>query len=476
MAGEFDLTPEQMREYGYRGIDTLVDYWSGVRDQPAMRVSSRESLAALLREPLPPDASPFSDVLADAVHKPFSSIGHLNHPRFFGFIPSPSNFVSVLGDALSSGYTPFCGTWLEGSGPAEVELVTLSWLTSLFGLPPSAGGLFVSGGSIANLTALVAIRESKPARESHVIYCSDQTHSSVDRAVRIVGYTDAQFRRLPSDDGYRLDAGVLSEAVLADRRAGFVPVAVIANAGTTNTGAVDPLAALSYVCQREQLWLHVDGAYGAAAVFSQRGRSLLAGIAGVDSITLDPHKWLFQPYALGCLLMREPQRLRDAFHVLPEYLRDTETRTGEINFCDYGPELTRPFRALKLWMSLKVFGADAFARAIDHGIGLAERTEALLRASHCWEVVSAASMAIVCFRYRAPQLSAAEEDELQTAIAHAAAADGRCFLSTTALHGRTVLRMCTIQPTATEDDLRITLDCLREYAESGRAGASLPRR
>jgi glutamate/tyrosine decarboxylase-like PLP-dependent enzyme len=212
------------------------------------------------------------------------------------------------------------------------------------------------------------------------------------------------------------------------------------------------------------MWLHVDGAYGAAAVFSDRGRSFLQGVGSADSITLDPHKWLFQPYPMGCLVVREPQRLREAFHVLPEYLRDTETDSGEINFCDYGPELTRPFRALKLWMSLKVFGAGAFARAIDHGLHMAEQTEALLRADPRWEVVSAASMAIVCFRYRAPHLDAAAEDQLQTDIAHAAAEDGCCFLSTTALRGRTVLRMCTIQPTTTDDDLRMTLDCLMGHA------------
>jgi glutamate/tyrosine decarboxylase-like PLP-dependent enzyme len=212
------------------------------------------------------------------------------------------------------------------------------------------------------------------------------------------------------------------------------------------------------------MWLHVDGAYGAAAVFSEQGRSRLRGIASAHSITLDPHKWLFQPYPMGCLLIRETQRLRDAFHVLPEYLRDTETATGEVNFCDYGPELTRPFRALKLWMSLKVFGADAFARAIDRGMAMAEKTEALLRADSRWEVVTPASMAIVCFRYRAPHLDESAEDELQTRIAHAAAEDGCCFLSTTALRGRTVLRMCTIQPATTEDDLRVTLDCLGRMA------------
>jgi glutamate/tyrosine decarboxylase-like PLP-dependent enzyme len=249
--------------------------------------------------------------------------------------------------------------------------------------------------------------------------------------------------------------------VATDRRNGLVPLAVVANAGSTNTGAIDPLEALAALCRDEGLWLHVDGAYGAAAVFSARGRRELAGIALADSVTLDPHKWLFQPYPLGCVLLREPQRLRDVFHVLPEYLRDTETSRGEVNFCDYSPELTRPFRAFKLWLTLKVFGAAAFEAAIDHGLTMAERTAELLTEDECWELLTPPSMAIVCFRYRAPRLPAASEDELQTQIARRAAEDGCCFLSTTVLRGRTVLRMCTIQPTTTLEDLSVTLACLR---------------
>jgi glutamate/tyrosine decarboxylase-like PLP-dependent enzyme len=337
----------------------------------------------------------------------------------------------------------------------------------LIGFPPSAGGLFVSGGSIANLTALAVARDSKPGVEtgSQVIYRTDQTHSSVDRALKILGYGEDQIREVGTDERLRLDTADLLGQVAADRRGGRTPHIVVGNAGTTNTGAIDPVAELAEICRTEDMWLHVDGAYGAAAAISERGAKLLEGIEAADSITLDPHKWLFQPYAIGCVLLRDARKLRDFFHVMPEYLQDAEPERGEINPCDYGPELTRSFRALKLWMSLKVFGADAFARAIDHGLGLAEATEKMLRGEDCWEIVSPAQLAIVCFRYTRSGLSDQSIDEVNTEIAHRTSEDGCCFLSTTRLQGRPVLRMCTIQPSTTEADLRLTIDCLRGYAE-----------
>jgi aromatic-L-amino-acid decarboxylase len=458
------LSSDEMRRLGYGVIDAVVEHWSTLHDKPAVRITSREVLEAVLREPLPLEPLSPDAAIQIVVDRVFTSIGHLNHPRFFGFIPTPSNYIGVLADLLTSGFTPFCGTWLQGSGPAEIELVTLNWLKELFGFPAQAGGVFTSGGSLANLTALAAMRGSTPAA-NRVVYMSDQTHSSVDRALRILGFDQTQIRRLESDSGFRMDPEKLQQAIEADRAAGLEPIGVIANAGTTNTGAVDPLDELANLCEARSLWLHVDGAYGAAAILTDRGRRLLKGIHRVDSLTLDPHKWLFQPYVLGCVIVQDTMRLREFFQVMPEYLRDTETRSGEVNFCDYGPELTRPFRALKLWLSLKVFGANAFTQAIDHGLDMAETTERMLRDESCWDVVSPAAMGIVCFRYDEPGLSAKDSDRINAEMAHRASADGCCFLSTTVLRGRTVLRMCTIQPTTTISDIRTTLDCLRRQVQ-----------
>ena len=452
---------------GYRVIDVLVAHWAALRDKPAMHVSSRESLESKLREDLPQDPSDFDAVLKLVVDDVFTSIGYLPHPRFFGFIPTPSNWVSAMADALAAGVTPFCGTWLEGSGPTQVELVTLDWLKQLLGFPESAGGLFVSGGSIANLTALAAARDAHPGSDprEHAVYYSDQTHSSIDRALKILGYRDSQIRRLGTDDALRLNIDHLQNAIHADLAAGRKPHLVVANAGTTNTGAVDALDDIAQICQKQKVWMHVDGAYGAAAAISDRGAKLLDGIERADSITLDPHKWLFQPYSIGCVLVRDAGTLGDFFHAMPEYLQDAETERGEINLCDYGPELTRPFRALKLWMSLKVFGADAFARAVEHGIWLAESVQQMLAADECWQLVSPAQLAIVCFRYIHPGMSEEALDRLNGDIARSAAQEGCCFLSTTQVRSRTVLRMCTIQPSTTQSDLRMSIDCLKRFGE-----------
>jgi aromatic-L-amino-acid/L-tryptophan decarboxylase len=453
-----------MRRLGYEIIDRIITHYERLPALPAMRRHTRRELESALWSALPAQPADLTNTLDTITQYVFGSIGHLNHPRFFGFIPTPGNFVSAMADVLVAAYTPFCGTWIEGSGPAVIELNTIEWLCALFGFPSTAGGLFLSGGSLANLTALTVVRESKPGsdRASHHFYCSDQTHASVDRALRIIGYRNDQLRRLPCDADFRIDLQALETAIVADAESGRTPLAIIANAGTTNTGAVDPLRALADLCDAHDLWLHADGAYGAAAMLSPSGREALAGIDRVDSLTLDPHKWLFQPYDIGCTLVRDWNLLRKvfAYTTSAEYLQDAAIRGEEVNFCDLGPELTRPFRALKLWMSLKVFGAEAFARAITRGIALAEFAEAELRRSPHWQIVSPAQLAIVAFRYVQPGRSEEDLDQLNRAISETAAADGCCFASTTVLRGRTVLRLCTIQPTTTEDDIRTSIACL----------------
>ncbi|MBI3966465.1 MAG: aminotransferase class I/II-fold pyridoxal phosphate-dependent enzyme [Chloroflexi bacterium] len=286
-----------------------------------------------------------------------------------------------------------------------------------------------------------------------VVYYSDQTHSSVERGLRLLGFAPAQLRKLPSDDGYRLPVARIRAAIAADRAAGLQPFCVVANAGTTNTGAVDPLPELVELCGLEGLWLHADSAYGGAAVLSDRGRRLLQGLGDVDSLAVDPHKWLFQPYACGCVLFRDVRQARDTFHILPEYLQDVHRAAEEINFCDYGVELTRPFRALKLWLSLQVFGLDAFRAALERGLAQAELTEAILRGYPDWEIVTPAQLAILTFRYAPPGRTDAELDVLNLALVDRLIATGYAMISSTVLRGRPALRVCTINPRTTEDDL-----------------------
>lgn len=464
------LPAEAMRALGYRVVDMLIDHRAGLADKPVGRKAGRATLEALLREPVPERPGDPAALLDRLERDVFPNMLHVDHPRFFAFVPGASNFVSVMAETLSAGLNCFAGTWYAGSGPAQVELVVIDWLRALCGLPEGAGGLFVSGGSMANLTALAVARSAILAdrTDGAVAYTSDQTHSSVARALRVLGLTDDRIRILPSDEQFRLPVDRLQQAIAADRAAGRKPFCVIANAGTTNTGAIDPLPALAALCRAQGMWLHADGAYGAPAVLTESGRTLLTGLGGVDSLSLDPHKWLFQPFETGCVLVRDRTLLRDTFQVMPEYLRDTLGTAEEVNFGNYGIQLTRGFRALKLWLSLQTFGLDAFRTAIARGIALAELAEAVLRAGDpAWQVATPAQIGVTTFRYRPAGMADAAVDALQGRIVEALMAEGRALVTSTVLNGRSVLRLCTINPRTSDADIRDTV------ADLARIGAAL---
>lgn len=465
--GGLELSPDRMRELGYRVVDLVVEHLERIRDEPAVRRGERPELEALLREPIPEHGTDPGIVLDRVARQILPYRARVDHPRFFAFVPGPGNFVGAMADALASGFNVFAGTWLGGSGPAMVELVTIDWLRDLCGYPAGAAGLFVSGGSMANLTALAVARDAKlGGRLSEgVAYASDQTHSAVARALSVLGLGRGQIRLLRTDPEFRLLPATLAEAVAADREAGRVPFCVIANAGTTNTGSVDPLPELADYCAREGLWLHVDAAYGGGALLSPLARKGLAGLERADSLALDPHKWLFQPFEIGCVLVRDGGLLADSFHARPEYLRDVHREGKEVHFSDFGVQLTRGFRALKLWMSLQVFGLTAFRAAVERGLGLAEIAERRLRESGRWRIVSPARLGVVAFRWAPPGLDEPAADEVTRRLAEASIADGWAYASSTVLRGRPALRLCTLNPRTTDEEIRGVVDRLERLAE-----------
>ncbi len=451
------LPPDELRRLGHRVVDLIVDHIGSLRDQPPVRTGERAALEALLREP-PPEAAGDVDAALDLlVENVLANMQHGDHPRFFARVPSPSNGVAALGDALAAGFNVISASWAGASGPAVLELVVLDWLRELCGLPEGAEGILLSGGSVSALTALAVARTE---RGGDVAYVSDQTHASNLRALRVLGVPHV--RVLPSDGAFRLPAEAVREAIAEDRRAGRRPFCVVATAGTTNTGAVDPLGELADVCAGEGLWLHVDGAYGAPAALTARGRVLLAGLERADSLSLDPHKWLFQPYEIGCLLVRHPGALQRTFHMAPEYLRDVIE--GEVNFRDRGPQLTRTSRAIKLWLTVKTFGVGALRAGIERGIALGERAQVALEATPGWEIVTPASLAIVTFAREGG-------DSVNAALADRAVADGYAAPSSTVLRGRTVLRLCTINPRTTDAEIDATVARLTALAREGRGRA-----
>ena len=470
LPGDGRLEPdlEQMRRDGYAAIDLLVDHLATLPDRSVGQVGSADEMAELFSADPPDEGRPFEDVLSHAKKDIFDNSLLCNHPRFFAFVPGPSNFYGVLGDVLASGFNIFTGTWLESSGPSALELSMIDWLCRSVGLPPQSGGLFVSGGSVANLTGLAVARHDRLDDQTAdaVIYCSDQVHASVDKALYLLGFGSHQLRRIGADSDFRLDPDSLRQAIAGDRTRGKKPFCVVANAGSTNTGAVDPLAPLADICIEEGMWLHVDGAYGASAAFGRRSGELLANLGRADSLVLDPHKWMFQPFEIGAVLVRDRALLAGTFRTSADYMQDAKTTGQEVNFCDYGIQLSRGFRALKLWVTLQCLGLDAIREAIDRGIALAELAEREVRRDDRFEVTSPACLGIVTFRYVGNGSEAhARLDEINGAIPREIMATGEAVVTSTVLDGRMVLRMCVINPRTSEHDIHRTVTVLAEAGD-----------
>ena len=453
------LSREEMRDFGYRIVDLLAGHFANVQDSPVGAKADPARMVSLFNQDPPENGRDPNELLAQLERDVFPNNLHVDHPRFFAFVPGPNNFVSAMADALAAGFNIFNGTWFGGSAAAALELGVIRWLCRVWGLPTTAGGLFVSGGSVANMTGLMAARHAllQDRLEGATVYFSDQTHSSVERALGVIGFRREQIRKLERDKDFRLSIQNLRAAIAQDRKSGLRPFCIVANAGTTNTGAVDPLNELADLAAKEKLWLHIDGAFGAASILSERGRALLSGLDRADSLTLDPHKWLFQSFECGCVLVRDAAVLKSAFQIKPDYLRDVHRGLEEFNPCDYGIQLTRSFRALKVWLSLQTFGMAAFRQAITRGFELAEVAERELRARKEWEILSPAQMATVCFRF-------GNSDELQTQLVDEMMKDGYALLTSTTLRGAVSLRLCTINPRTTEEDIIETVNRLDRFA------------
>ena len=451
-ADPLGLDAAQMRELGYWVVDRVVEHFETIAAQPAIRTGTPAELRAALGGPVPRRGGDALEAMRTLVDVALAHMQHGDHPRNFARVPGPSSYAGVLGDWLATGFNAIDASWAGGSGPAMVELVALDWLRELLGLPEGTEGVTASGGSLANLTALAAARA---AEGPGVCYLSDQTHASIPRGLTALGFAADQVRTLPADEQMRLPVAALAAAIAVDRAASRRPGFIVANAGTTNTGAVDPLAELAELARHEGLWLHVDGAYGASAALCEAGRRALAGLELADSVVLDPHKWLFQPYDLACLLVTRPGVLKGAFHMTPDYLADvTAANDGEVDFRDRSLELTRRPRALKLWLSFRVYGADRLASAVARGIALAEHAQRLIESDGDWQVVTPAQLGIVTFARRG-----ADRREHHAMLA-GIDEDGYAHITTTSVGGHAALRLCTINPHTAEHDIASTLERL----------------
>lgn len=465
-----NLSKKEMQDFGYKVVDAIVEHFETQNSKlPVANGAKRKDMDNIFSEEAPEKPMPANDVLKFVLDNvmPYSNI--MTHPKTFAFVPGPSNYISVMSDALATGFNIFAGGWIGSSAAAAIEISTLNWLLKLFGFPvKKGGGIFTSGGSMANLTALATARKVKCGEDfsKAIIYLSDQAHSSNIKAINVLGFRKEQLRIIPTDMEFKLSINKLKNAIAKDKLEGLQPFCLIASSGTTNTGTVDPLEELASICKKENIWLHVDGAFGAAIILSKRGKKLLKGIEKADSITVDPHKWLFQPYEIGCLLVQNHKWLSGTFTEKPVYLRDIEGNESEINFYDHGIELTRHFRALKFYMSVKTFGLQAFRKAIDYSLDLAEEVDAELRKSTKWEVISPATLSIINFRYNPVDEKFTEKqlDQVNQKIAAKMMNSREALLVTTILQGQVVLRMCLINPGTTLEDVKSIIALCEKFA------------
>lgn len=458
-----------MRRLGHQVTDLVAGHLASVRGQPAHRPLDRRTSRAVVALPqrAPELGTSFDAIVSVLRERVFPYHAREPHPMFLGYVSSSPTFPAIVGDWIATGFNFFAGVWSVAAGPNEVELTVLEWFREWLGMPAGARGLLTSGGSNATLTAVVAARHAALGDRAEdlprlTMYCSDQAHSSVARAAWIAGIPRDHVRAVASDDRFRLRVDALREAIARDRAAGLQPFLIVGSAGATNTGAVDPLHALADLAAAEGLWYHIDAAYAGFSVLTAWGRALLSGIERADSVTLDPHKWLYVPFECGCLMVREPARLHAAFHIMADYLKDVQAQDEDVNFADYGEQLTRYSRAFKVWVSVNYFGLAAIRAEIERAMGLADLAERLVREAPDLEVLSPATFGVVCFRVHPPGMDdAAELDALNARVNAAVNGSQQVLMSSTRLRGAFSLRLCILNYRTTADDIAAVITMVR---------------
>lgn len=462
-------TKEQNKQIGVLMKDFVgrtIDLYDNLQEQPVYRPADNHTLNYLAKLPIPKQGRPIHDVYSEMLRNIYANTVFNQHPRSFSCVPSTASLLSWMGDIMTNAYNPHASCQINAPAADLIEKKLIRWMCDLTGYPKESGGLFVSGGSIANLTALTAARDTKlddNERQNAVIYVSDQTHASVAKGLHIIGFRRNQICTIPTDHSFCMDISALRAAIKKDIENGRKPFSVIASAGTTNTGSIDPLTEISAICREYDMWLHIDGAFGASVLLSKQYRKHLSGIELSDSLSWDAHKWLLQTYGCSVVLMRNQSALVHSFAAHPEYLKDAESTADGIEFWDLGVELTRPARSLKLWLTLQAIGSNELSRMIEHGCAMAKLAEKIIRESSDWEIISPAQLGIVNFRYVSNKpMSETDLDLLNQEISKEITASGFAQIFTTELRGRKVLRMCTINPETTEKDIYNTIERLKK--------------
>jgi len=485
-----DMPAEEFRATGHRLIDWVADYLEHSERYPVLARTTPGAVRRVMPAQAPAESHPMDVILRDFEELVLPGVTHWNHPGFFAYFAITGSGPGILGELLSSALNINSMLWKTCPAASELEEVVLGWLRELLGLPENFFGVVMDTASVASLCAIAAAREALPElkiREEGLpgraevprlrLYASEQAHSSIDKAAITLGLGQAGLRKIPVDAEFRLRPELLAQAIEEDTRSGWKPFCVVATVGTTSTTSVDPVPAIAELCARHNLWLHVDAAYAGAAAILPEQRWALAGCERADSLVVNPHKWLFTPFDFSAFYCRRPEILRNAFSLVPEYLRTAEDSEAR-NYMDYGIQLGRRFRALKFWFVLRYFGSDGLRARLRQHIAWAQEFAAWVDADPDFERLAPAPFSVVCFRARPAELAeklqsvAPDErekleaycDELNAALLDAVNATGEIYLSHTKLNGKFTLRLAIGNLHTTRNHVLRAWRLLREHA------------
>ena len=474
-----DMEKEEFRRFGHQLIDWIADYFEHIEDRPVLAQIEPGDLKAQLPVVPPEKGEAMQDIIADVNHLIVPALTHWSHPSFFAYFATSTSAPGIFGELLSAAFDNKAMLWRTSPASTELEEVTLDWLRQMMGLDAGYSGIIYDTASVSSMHAIAAAREGVELRIREEgmsgrkdlpllrVYISEQAHSSIEKGVITLGLGQKGLRKIPTDAEFRMDPRALAEAIEEDKRNGYVPFCIVATVGTTSTSSIDPVAEIIPICEKYAMWLHVDAAYAGSAAVVPELRHILNGCERADSVAVNPHKWLFTPFDLSVLYCRHLDLLRRAFSLVPEYLRTPEqeqVRSGS----DYGIQLGRRFRALKLWMVIRYFGHEGLAARIREHCRLAKLFASWVEESPDWELMAPVPLALVCFRAR-PVIEAESEaarngrwDVLNEAIMHGVNATGKALLSHTKLNDKLTLRLSIGNIRTTEKHVRQVWDLLNE--------------
>src|SRR5438132_6319349 len=474
-----DMSTEEFRRFGHEIVDWIADYFEQIEELPVLAQIERGDLKAQLPKSAPQVGESMEAILADVDRLIVPALTHWSHPSFFAYFATSTSAPGIFGELLSAAFDVKSMLWRTSPASTELEEVALDWLRQMMGLDAGMSGFIYDTASVSSMHAIAAAREGVELRIREEgmsgrkdlpllrVYAYEQAHSSIDKGIITLGLGQRSLRKIPSDKEFRMDAKALAAAIDEDKRNGILPFCVVATVGTTSTSSIDPVPALAKICEQHKLWLHVDAAYGGSAAIVPEMRHIVDGCEAADSLVLNPHKWLFTPFDLSVLYCRHLDLLRCAFSLVPEYLRTPEqekVRSGS----DYGVQLGRRFRALKLWMIIRYFGHEGLAARIREHCRLAKLFASWIEASTDWELMAPVPFALVCFR-ACPAIEGEAEDvcgkrldALNEAIMHGVNATGKALLSHTKLNDKLTLRLSIGNIRTTERHVRQVWNLLNE--------------